>query len=138
LVTPDFEDWLGRQEVNVEDRATLEDYLGYARDEWGLKAGSLDVAEAMYRERYQGLEAYGIRAVEREYLYEGDPFAEARYAISGERGLFGKWRAYEVAEQRATEAGDIESADIFTYRLREMEEEPARRRDIHEVRRAEE
>jgi hypothetical protein len=136
--TPDFEDWLARQEVAEEDITSVEAYQDMARDEWGLKGGSLDVSEAYYRERYQGLEAYGIRPIEREYLYQNEPFAETRYAISGERGLFGKWRAYEIAKDRATEAGDYEMADIFELRLSEMEAFPERMRTIYQVPRGEE
>ena len=138
MVTPDFEDWLGRQEVDVEDRATLEDYLGYARDEWGLKGGSLDVAEDFYTERYKMLEEYGVRPIEREMTYMGEPFKELRYAISDMRGLFGKWRAYEIAAERAEAAGDYESLDIFRFRLEEMVLAPEKRRNIWQVPRREE
>lgn len=138
MPTPDFEDWLGRQEVDLEDRETLEAYMEYAREEWGLHGGSLPVAEDFYRERYQGLEAYGITAVERHYLYQGEPFAETRYAVEGERGLFGKYRAYEIGYARAIEADDTETASLFGYRLTEMEQAPEKRRTIYQVPRREE
>jgi hypothetical protein len=135
--TPDFEDWLSRQEVKEEDLVSIEAFRKMAIEKWGLKGASLDVAEGMYYERWKGLEAYGIRPVEREYLYQGEPFEETRYAIKGERGLFGKWRAYEIAAERAEAAGDYDSLDLFRFRLEEMVLEPEWRRSIHQVPREE-
>jgi hypothetical protein len=132
-----FEDWLSRQEVKEENLVSIEAFRKWAIEKWGLKGGSLDIAEGMYYERWKGLEEYGIRPVEREFLYQGEPFAETRYAISGEKGLFGKWRAYEIAAERAEAAGDYDTLDLFRYRLEEMTLEPERRRSIHEVKREE-
>lgn len=128
MTTPDFEDWLARQDVPVEETVTRERYRQYAIDEWGLHNGSLDVAEAMYDERYRGLEEYGIRPVERHYEYRGEPFVETRYVVSEEPGLWGKFRAYEFAAERAERAGAFDVAATMRERIRQMEKEPERRR----------
>jgi len=138
LPTPDFEDWMNRQDIPIEERTTLEDAKRYARDEWGLKGGSLDVFEDWYGERYKMLVEYGVRPIEMERTYMGEPFKETRYVISEMRGLFSKWRAYEIAAERAEAAGDYESLDIFRFRLEEMVLAPEKRRNIWQVPRREE
>lgn len=128
MVTPDFEDWLGRQEIPVEDTITIERYMEFLAIEMGIKGGSLDVAEGVYAERYKGLEEYGIRPIERHYMIAGEPFVETRYGISGLPGLWGKFRAYEIAEERAREAGELEIAETMRARLEWMGEQPERRK----------
>lgn len=135
VVTPDFEEWLGRQEFPVEETVDLERWLEYLEAEMGIHGGSLDVAREIYGERYKGLEEYGIRPVERHYYIAGEPFVETRYAISEMRGLFGKFRAYEIGSERAREAGDVEIANILYTRYRWMEEQPERRKVIWRERR---
>ena len=44
MVTPDFEDWLLKQEVRPEHTATVNEYLRYLEDELGIHGGSLEVA----------------------------------------------------------------------------------------------
>ena len=126
MVTPDFEEWLGRQEIPVEETTDVEKYLKYLEEELGVHGGSLEIARGIYGERYKGLEEYGIRPIERHYLYMGEPFVETRYAIKGEPGLWGKLSAYRIAEERAAEAGEYEIAETMHARLEEMERAPER------------
>ena len=128
MVTPDFEDWLHRQDIPVEETTTLDKYINYLFDELGIHGDSLAVAEGIYTERYKGLEAYGIRPIARRYMVRGEPFVETRYAISGVPGLWGKFRAYEFAEERAYKAGEFEIAETMHARYLEMEKEPERRK----------
>ena len=132
MVTPDFEDWLMRQDIAVEDTITKERYTQHMVDEYGFTGGSVDVVERMYDERYRGLEEYGIRAVERHYTYRGEPFVETRYGIRGEPGLWGRLSAYTFAEERARLAGDYEIASALSESIREMELYPERYRRIEE------
>jgi len=134
MTTPDFEDWLNRQDIPVEDTVTLDRFLGYLEDELGIHGGSLGIAEETYTERYKGLEEYGIRAVARHYTFMGEPFVETRYAIKGELGLFGKFRAYEIGAIRARVAGDWDAAEALEYKYGIMEKEPERRKVIYQER----
>ena len=127
MPTPDFEDWLARQDIPVEETTTVDSYKQYLLEELGIHGGSLDVAGRIYTERYKGLEEYDIRAVERHYLYMGEEFVETRYAIKGEPGMWGKFRAYEFAVERASAAGDYEVAETMSARYKEMGQEPERR-----------
>jgi len=127
MVTPDFEDWLARQEIPVEETTTVDKYRQYLLEELGIHGGSLDVAERMYTERYKGIEEYGIRPVERHYTFMGEEFVETRYAISGAPGLWGKFRAYEFAIERSSAAGDYEVSETMEARYREMGQQPERR-----------
>jgi len=135
MPTPDFEDWLERQDIPIEDTITLDSYLGYLEDELGIHGGSLGVAGDVYTERYKGLEEYDIRAVARHYTFMGEPFVETRYAIKGELGLFGKFRAYEIGAERARAAGDWDAAEALEYKYGIMEKYPERRRVIYQERR---
>lgn len=132
MPTPDFEDWLMRYDFPIEDTVTLDKFMTFASDKLGLTGGSLDTAERIYTERYKGLEEYGIRAVERHYMYRGEPFVETRYAIKGEPGLWGRERAYTYAEDRARLVGDYDVADALLVSLREMRAYPERYRRIEE------
>ena len=117
-----------RQELPLEEITTVEKYQQYLLDEFGITGGSLDVAERLYMERYEGLEQYGIRPVRRVYLYQREPFVETRYAIRGAPGLWGRFRAYGFAAERSFAAGDFDVSDMMVARLEEMEEYPERRR----------
>ena len=132
MVTPDFEDWLARQDIPVTEDWELETYQTYLTDTFGIKNGSLTVAEGVWFERYKGLSEYDIRPIERHYLYMGEPFVETRYAIKGLPGLWGKFRAYEIAEERAIEAGEFEIAERLHSKYEEMLKYPERRRVRYE------
>ena len=124
MTTPDFEDWLARQEIPIEETTDVDKYQRYLTDEFGVHGDSLTVAAGAYRERYEGLEQYGVRPVQRRYTYRGEPFVETRYAIAGRPGLWGKERAYEFAADRAETAADWEIAGVLNERLRKMAESP--------------
>lgn len=108
MTTPDFEDWLGRQEVPVEDTVTVDKYVSYLEEELGIRGGSLDVARTVYEDRYEILPTLGIRPIERHYTYMGEPFVETRYAIKGYPGLWGKTRMYEIAIEKAYATGRLD------------------------------
>jgi len=58
----------------------------------------------------------------------GEPFVETRYAITGLPGLYGKYRATEIARERAEAKGDFEIAETMTARITKMETAPERKR----------
>jgi hypothetical protein len=112
MVTPDFEDWLERQEIPIEAQVDREAYLSYLEEELGLSGGSLQVALDVYDRTYGlNLDEFGIHPVERTYTVAGMRVSETRYGISGMPGLFGKARMYEIAAGRAREKGYIELAE---------------------------
>jgi hypothetical protein len=111
MVTPDFEDWLRRADIPIEETVTLDRYLNYLQEELGIKGGSLEVAKDIYSERYELWEELGIRPVERHYTVEGEPFTETRYGIAGNPGLWGRESMLLFAEAMAEEQGLYEMAE---------------------------
>jgi hypothetical protein len=111
MVTPDFEDWLRRADIPVEETVTLDRYLGYLQEELGIKGGSLEVAKDIYSERYELWEELGIRPVPRKYTVEGEEFTETRYGIAGNPGLWGRESMLLFAEAMAEEQGLEEMAE---------------------------
>jgi len=126
MTTPDFEDWLARQEVPIYATTTLDRYIDYLEDEFGIHGGSLDVARGVYEEVYVGLAELGIRPVERHYTYRGETFTEVRYAIRGAPGLWGRLSAYEIAIERAEEEGLYETAEMLRRTYEAMKQQPER------------
>ena len=125
-MTPDFEDWLERQDIPIEETTEVNKYLQYLMEEIGISGGTVEVAKGVYESRYLGLAEYDIRPIERHYLYQGEPFVETRYAIKGAAGLWGRVSAYTFASERAEEAGNFEIRDLMLERLRQMEQAPTR------------
>jgi hypothetical protein len=111
MVTPDFEDWLRRQDFPIETTVTLDRWLNYLEEELGIHGGSLDVAEKIFSERFELWEELGIRPVERHYTVEGEPFTETRYGIAGNPGLWGRESMLLFAEAMAEELGYYEMAE---------------------------
>jgi hypothetical protein len=111
MVTPDFEDWLRRQDFPIETTVTLDRWLNYLEEELGIHGGSLDVAEKIFSERFELWEELGIRPVERHYTVEGEPFTETRYGIAGNPGLWGRESMLLFAEAMAEEQGLYEMAE---------------------------
>jgi len=128
MVTPDFEDWLERQDIPVEDTTELDKYLTYLEDQLGIHGKSLEVGAKIYDERYEIMETLGIRAVERHYTVQGEPFVETRYGISEMPGLWGRYRATEIAAERAQAAGRYDAATTMRARIEDMDKQPERRK----------
>lgn len=101
MVTPDFEDWLRRQDFPIEETTTQEKWMGYLEDTLGIHGKSLDVAAAIYPERYDIFPTLGIGATERHYIAHGYERVETRYGITGYPGLWGYKRALEIALEKA-------------------------------------
>jgi hypothetical protein len=111
MVTPDFEDWLRRQDFPIETTVTLDRWLNYLEEELGIHGGSLDVAEKIFSERFELWEELGIRPVEITRYIEGEPFKETRYGIKGNPGLWGRESMLLFAEAMAEELGYYEMAE---------------------------
>ena len=111
MVTPDFEEWLRRADIPVEETVTLDRYINYLKEELGIHGGSLRVAEDIFHERYELWEELGIRPVVRHYTVEGEPFEETRYAIAGNPGLWGREAMLLFAEAIAEDLGLYEMAE---------------------------
>ena len=111
MVTPDFEDWLRRQDFPIETTVTLDRWLNYLEEELGIHGGSLDVAEKIFSERFELWEELGIRPVEITRYIEGEPFKETRYGIKGNPGLWGRESMLLFAEAMAEDLGYYEMAE---------------------------
>jgi len=88
MVTPDFEDWLARQEIPLEDTLTLTRFQRYLQRELGIHGGSLEVAARMYTRRFNILAPLGMRPVELTRIFRGVRVTETRFGIHGRPGLF--------------------------------------------------
>ena len=120
MPTPDFEDWLERQEIPIEETLTVENYQKYLAEEFGIKDGSLDVAAGVYETRYAVFPQLEIRPITRHYEFRGEPFTETRYGIKGYPGLWGKTEAYRIAGEKAEAAGLFETAEIMRRTYAEL------------------
>jgi len=127
MVTPDFEDWLLKQEVRPEHTATLDAYLEYLQEELGVHGGSLDVAREIYEQKFIALSDVGIRPTERTYTIAGEEWTELRFGIKGMPGLWGRLNAYEIAADRLEAMGKREAAAALRTIIDYLEEFPERR-----------
>jgi len=105
MPTPDWEDWLRRQDIAVEDTTTLEKYIDYLDKELGISGGSLDVAKDIYVEKYDIWDAVGITPF--------DWRDSTRYAIEGLRGAWGRENALIFGAEMAEQTGYMETANIL-------------------------
>jgi hypothetical protein len=117
--TPDFEEWLRRQDFPVEETVTLDRFLDYLERELGVHGGSLDVASEVYEERFEIMEELGVRPLPRIYFVRGELRVETRYAVSGAPGLWGRETALRIAEERAYQRGLTEWAEIMRSKREE-------------------
>ena len=101
MTTPDFEEWLMRQDIPVEDTLTVERYQDYLHEEFGVKGGSLDVAKGIYTEKYSILAELEIRPFTWSREYQGVPYWETRYAIKGYPGAWGYESALRIGLEKA-------------------------------------
>jgi hypothetical protein len=124
----EFEDWLERQDLPLEDTLTKEKYIEKVKTQVRWSEKSIPIFERVYERRYEVLEPSGIRPVERTYTVAGEKFKETRYAITGEPGLWGRYKAYEFAQQRMGEAGEPEKQQIATANIEAMNRAPETKR----------
>ena len=120
MTTPDFEEWLERQDIAIEDTLTVEEYQNYLKDELGITGGSLDVAARIYETKYNVLPQLGVTPFEIHRDILGELFTETRYAIQGLRGAYGRLRAYEIAINRADERAMTYAANWIREQLRRL------------------
>ena len=105
MVTPDWEDWLRRQDFPVEDTTTLDKYIDYLGKELGIHGGSLEIAKDVYSEKYDVWESVGVI-----------PFQwrkQTRYGIQGHPGAWGRKNALELGADNAELRGLYETAEIL-------------------------
>ncbi len=60
MPTPDWEEWLRRQDFDVEDTVTVDAYRRMLEEELDIHGGSLDVASDIYAEKFDVFEPRGI------------------------------------------------------------------------------
>jgi len=113
MPTPDFEDWLERQDIPIEETGTLDDYLDYLEEELGIHEGSLDVAAKIYTEKYEYLSQLDIRAIEYHGEIRGVEYVDTRYGIKGYPGLWGRESMLEIARDIAAERDLLDIVDYL-------------------------
>lgn len=135
MVTPDFEEWLGRQDIPIDETDTAERYRQYLLDELGVtplaETGEFSdlqksMIERQRQERYDVLEPYGIRSVKWHFKSAGETYYQTRYVITEPyaRGLWSALSAFKEAERRATAIGEYEKAELAYRRWTEIERRP--------------
>lgn len=117
MTTPEFEEWLMRQDIPVEETLDIEAYQTYLADEFEISGGSLDVAKNVYAEKYDILGQLDIRPFDMTRTIQGVEYSETRYAIKGLRGAFGYQRALDIALERAEEQAWAEAVDWLTAKI---------------------
>ena len=120
MTTPDFEEWLMRQDIPVSDVLTVERYQDYLADEFGISGGALDVAAKMYPEKYDILGELDIRGFQWHTTIQGVRYAETRYAIKGYPGAWG----YESALRIGLEKAEAQEWRFGTEWIRAKMEQP--------------
>ena len=132
MPTPDFEDWLDRQDIDISYSTTAEKWRQYMIDEFGIHGGSLDVAEQARQAKYEILPMVGIRPIEYEVQRVGYVETITRYVITEMPGLWGRIRAYEIAADRLTERREFDKAEIASRMTEEARAQPLTRRIKYE------
>ena len=120
MPTPDFEEWLARQEFDLTNATTVEKWQQYMQDEFGIHGGSLGVTEDYYHIKYEVLPEADIAPFWRHYTVHGETFIEVRYGIKGMPGSWGAESAYRIAVERLTATGETTLAEIAQARLKEL------------------
>ena len=105
MPTPDWEEWLRRQDIPVEDTTTVEKYRKYLEDELGIHGGSLDVASGIYAEKYDVFPTLGITPF--------DWRGTTRYGIKGLMGAWGRESALRLGQDIAETMGLYDTAAIL-------------------------
>lgn len=132
MPTPDFEEWLKRQEIPIEYETTIDKWQQYMIDRYGFKKGTLNVTELVYEDKFNILEKAGITPYETVSYTAYERIEETRYIIKGEAGFFGKIKAYDIAEERLTAQGETRLAEIAHTILIEALSQPSVRRVRYE------
>ena len=100
-VTPDFDDWLARQEVDIEDTLDIDSYQDWFAEQIGYTLTPKQQARVgkVYGEKYDELMPYGIRPI--TYTYGTGPREgqeETRWVIWNIPGLWSYARMREILE----------------------------------------
>jgi len=105
MPTPDWEEWLRRQDFEVEDTLTVEKYTKMLEDELDIHGGSLDVAKDIYAEKYDVLPALGINPFD----WQG----QVRYGITEYPGAWGREHMLDIGMEKAEKMGLYDTAAIL-------------------------
>lgn len=105
MVTPDFEDWLRRQDFDVTDTVTVDAYINNLDVNLGLSGGSLDVAKDIYSEKYDVFPQLGITP----FNLQG----QVRYGIKGYPGAWGRKNALIYGQDIAEQKGLVDQYEIL-------------------------
>lgn len=119
MTTPDFEEWLTRQDFEITDEVTQDKFIQMLIDQYDLHDGTLDVARDWYATKFQYGEELGIHAFTLIRVFEGVKYKETRYGIEGYRGSWGAERMYEIAEEKAEAKGMYEAAEWYRAKQKE-------------------
>ena len=106
MPTPDWEEWLRRQDFDIEDTTTVDKYTKMLEEELGIHGGSLDIAKDIYGEKYDVFPALGIHSFE----WRGT----VRYGIEGYAGAWGRESALNIGIEKAEFYGFFETASLLT------------------------
>ena len=101
----EFDDWLERQDIPIEEQTDLDTYLSYLENKFGIRDGSLDIAAQYYNQRHDYLPELDIKAIDYHGSIRGIEFTDTRYGIKGRPGLWGRESMLSIAEEIATERG---------------------------------
>lgn len=130
MPTPDFEDWMERQDFDVQDTKSKERYQNMMADQYGFKSEAQQkIIGEQYERKYEVQDRLGIRSIDRKYEYRGEPYVETRYVITGLPGLWGPASAMKIAAERLEAGRETELAKTYWARYQDaIEAGPKRSR----------
>lgn len=105
MPTPDWEEWLRRQDFDIEDTVSVDAYRKMLEEELDIHGGSLDVASDVYAEKFDVFEPIGIHSF--------DWRGTVRYQIEGLKGAWGRQSTLNLAIDIAENMGMYDTAAIL-------------------------
>lgn len=122
MTTPELEEYLKREEIDLDYTTTEDKYLKYLEEELGIHGGSLEVGKGVYHERYEFMPELGIRPFEwYRTLPSGEIYSETRYGITEYPGAWGYERMLSIGEMKADRAGLWTAREWFRIKAAELE-----------------
>lgn len=118
MTTPEFEEWLMRQDIPVTAQTEIDRFIAFLKEEHDISGGTVGVAEEMFKGMYQYDEQIGVVPFEMVRETPEGTYHETRYQFEGIKGAWGRESYLLFAERIAEEMGLYEIADYYREKQR--------------------
>jgi len=119
MTTPEFEEWLMRQDIPVEAQTEIDKFIQFLKDEHDISGGTVDVAKGKFKEMFKYDEQLGIVPFEVSRETPEGFYKETRYQIEGIKGAWGYENYLVFAEQLAEAYGQFGIAEYYRQKQRD-------------------